>query len=384
MFHLKERFCVCVTALVLVGCTSGAELTKPKVSLLSDKAVSDKVASDIGAPNRIVAAPDNAAPLSTVSSQKVIATSGDEYFSEKQYGVKASPRVANVTPSALQSNFNDSGSSLVSYAGKVGLAPPATKLKRGGGRAQIGKPYTIRGKRFVPRKQPNYNQTGYASWYGSAFHGRLTANGEVYDMNHLSAAHPTLPLPSYVRVTNVGNGRSVIVRVNDRGPFAKNRIIDLSRRAALALGTTKAGVAKVNVKYVGPAPVNGEDDTYLLSSYRAPNMPAKNDTVVAALPQSVTAGDNALTRRPPSPLSFAEHNEPLAHSPYAQQQAIIYVPNGGVAVQNLAKEAWVQELGHAEHTRDGVYITLHTLAHANKAMKQFWHQGFENAMFYRR
>ena len=109
-------------------------------------------------------------------------------------------------------------------------------------------------------------------------------------MNHLTAAHPTLPLPSYVRVTNVSNSRSVILRVNDRGPFAKNRIIDLSRRAALVLGTTKAGVAKVNVQYIGPAPIDGKDDAYLLASYRNPAMPnitdpKATDQVIAALPR---------------------------------------------------------------------------------------------------
>ncbi len=109
---------------------------------------------------------------------------------------------------------------------------------------------------------------GAASWYGDAFHGRLTANGEIYDMTHLTAAHPTMPLPSYARVTNMKNGNSVIVRVNDRGPFAHDRVIDLSRQAAEMLDYTHAGVAQVKVEYVGRAPLDGHDDQYLMASYR--------------------------------------------------------------------------------------------------------------------
>ncbi|MEP3631211.1 MAG: septal ring lytic transglycosylase RlpA family protein [Hyphomicrobiales bacterium] len=143
-------------------------------------------------------------------------------------------------------------------------------VPRGGGRAVVGKPYKINGRWYKPRHQPNYNKTGIASWYGPNFHGRKTANGEVYDQTALSAAHPTLPLPSYVRVENVRNGRSVIVRVNDRGPFHKTRIIDLSYRTAELLGTRAGGIAKVKVKYIGRAPVDGSDEKYLLSSYKGP------------------------------------------------------------------------------------------------------------------
>ena len=143
-------------------------------------------------------------------------------------------------------------------------------VPRGGGRAVVGKPYKINGRWYKPRHQPNYNKTGIASWYGPNFHGRKTANGEVYDQTALSAAHPTLPLPSYVRVKNISNGRSVIVRVNDRGPFHKTRIIDLSYRTAELLGTRAGGLAKVQVKYIGRARVDGQDEKYLLSSYKGP------------------------------------------------------------------------------------------------------------------
>ncbi len=123
------------------------------------------------------------------------------------------------------------------------------------GRAVVGKPYQIKGKWYYPQHDPAYKRVGQASWYGSDFHGRLTANGEIYDMNLLTAAHPTMPLPSYARVTNLKNGSSLIVRVNDRGPFMKDRIIDLSKQAAAILGYENAGVTDVEVEYIAEAPV---------------------------------------------------------------------------------------------------------------------------------
>ncbi len=132
-------------------------------------------------------------------------------------------------------------------------------VPKGGGNYKVGKPYKVSGRRYVPKLEPNYNRTGVASWYGDKFHGRRTANGETYDMAALSAAHPTMPLPSYAYVTNLANGRTVLVRVNDRGPYAKGRIIDLSRAAANALSFRGQGVAKVRVRYAGRAPLNGSD-----------------------------------------------------------------------------------------------------------------------------
>ena len=151
------------------------------------------------------------------------------------------------------------------------VATKKSNLARGGGRDQLGKPYKVRGKIYYPKEDKNYRKTGLASWYGDAFHGRLTANGEIYDMTHLTAAHPTMPLPSYARVTNLENGSSVIVRVNDRGPYSHNRLIDLSKRAAELLDYTRTGTAKVKVEYVGRAPLDGRDDQYLMASYRPGN-----------------------------------------------------------------------------------------------------------------
>jgi rare lipoprotein A len=187
-------------------------------------------------------------------------TGTKEYFSEAEYGVKASPRVA----------LND-----------------RSRLDRTSGRDHVGKPYKVKGKWYYPKVDPGYDKKGLASWYGSAFNGRLTANGEIYNMNYLTAAHPTMPLPSYARVTNLENGSSVIVRVNDRGPFEKNRVIDLSKRAANMLGYKDNGVAKVRVQYVGRAPLNANDESYLVASYEPgpgqPGIPGIQPSVMVAM-----------------------------------------------------------------------------------------------------
>lgn len=121
---------------------------------------------------------------------------------------------------------------------------------------RIGVPYTIAGRKYHPVHDPAYNRLGIASWYGDKFHGRLTANGEVYNKDAMTAAHKTLPLNSYVYVTNVETGQSVQLRINDRGPFAGDRIIDLSEAAANTLGIKKSGLGLVSVQYAGPAPLH--------------------------------------------------------------------------------------------------------------------------------
>ena len=134
-------------------------------------------------------------------------------------------------------------------------------VPKGGGRDMVGKPYQVAGRTYVPRENPNYTNEGLASWYGANFHGRMTANGEVFDRDAIAAAHTTMPLPSYARVTNLQNQRSMIVRVNDRGPYHGNRIIDVSQRVAEALDFKNAGTARVRVEYVGRASTHGSDDT---------------------------------------------------------------------------------------------------------------------------
>ena len=162
-------------------------------------------------------------------------------FSSSEYGVAASKRVTT-----------------------------SSKVKKGGGRAQVGKPYKVAGKWYTPKVDENYDKTGVASWYGPNFHGRQTANGEIFDQYAISAAHPTLPLPSYVRVTNLENNKSIVVRVNDRGPFSNRRIIDLSKRVADILGVIQNGTARVRVRYVGKAPLEGDDTRMLMASINNP------------------------------------------------------------------------------------------------------------------
>jgi rare lipoprotein A len=180
-------------------------------------------------------------------------------------------------------------------------------VPKGGGMYRVGKPYNINGRTYVPAENPHYRAEGVASWYGRDFHGRLTANGEVYDMYSISAAHTTLPLPSYVRVTNLDNHRSIIVRVNDRGPYHRNRVIDLSIGTAKALEFYDRGLARVRVEYVGPAPIEGSDDTMLMATLREEGpAPAPSKVMVAAakpfIPEAPRANEAPL---PPEKPSFA-------------------------------------------------------------------------------
>lgn len=130
-------------------------------------------------------------------------------------------------------------------------------VPRSAGVYKVGNPYQIDNVWYYPHEQPEYDETGIASWYGPTFYGKSTANGEAYDGNALTAAHRTLPMPVNVRVTNLDNGKSIIVRVNDRGPYARGRIIDLSRRAAELLDVVQTGTAKVRVTYLGRADMEG-------------------------------------------------------------------------------------------------------------------------------
>ena len=139
------------------------------------------------------------------------------------------------------------------------VIPEGQPIPRGGGVYKLGIPYSVAGLWYVPREDRAYDRMGVASWYGRDFHGRRTANGEIFDRNRLSAAHPTLPLPCYVTVTNLTNGRTILVRVNDRGPYARGRLIDLSPRASLELGIYAHGTAPVRVRYAGHAPLSGDD-----------------------------------------------------------------------------------------------------------------------------
>ncbi|WP_051053900.1 septal ring lytic transglycosylase RlpA family protein [Afipia felis] len=179
-------------------------------------------------------------------------------------------------------------------------------VPKGGGTYRIGKPYQVAGRTYVPEENTRYRAEGLASWYGDDFHGRLTANGEVFDMTSITAAHPTLPMPCYVRVTNTANGKSLIVRVNDRGPYHGNRIIDVSHRAATLLGFRGNGVARVRVEYVGRAPLEGSDDALLVATLRTNEpAPAPSSIMVASaapfVPQMPAAPQGGIRSDVPLP-----------------------------------------------------------------------------------
>jgi rare lipoprotein A len=191
------------------------------------------------------------APAGAAAVMSVLLAQCSSSNIDSQYGVAASPRVID----------------------------PGEPVPKGGGTYRVGEPYVVGGRMYVPQYDPHYKAVGLASWYGDDFYGRYTANGEIFDMNSISAAHPTMPLPSYARVTNLQNGHSLIVRVNDRGPYARNRIIDLSMRAAHLLGLYRSGTALVRVEYVGPAPLKGSDDRVLAATLRE-NEPAPVPSMV--------------------------------------------------------------------------------------------------------
>jgi rare lipoprotein A len=216
---------------------------------------------------------------------------------DPQYGVSASPR----------------------------LIADGAPIPKGGGKYRVGKPYTVAGRVYVPEQNPNYRAEGMASWYGADFHGRLTANGEIYDKEGISAAHPTLPLPCYARVTNLSNGRSIIVRVNDRGPYAKDRLIDLSSKAADLLHYKGHGVTRVRVEYVGDAPLQGSDDRKLLATLREGQpAPAPSSVLLASnSPYSPASRDSSSAyRRTVAPIP-AERPYDLGRyaPPPAEQEA---------------------------------------------------------------
>jgi rare lipoprotein A len=208
-------------------------------------------------------------------------------------------------------------------------------VPKGGGNYRVGKPYVIAGRTYVPEENIHYRNEGTASWYGDDFHGRLTANGEVFDMNSISAAHPTLPMPSYVRVTNLTNHRSIVVRVNDRGPYAGNRVIDVSVKAAQLLGFHQNGLARVRVEYVGQAPLAGSDDRQLMATLREDGpAPAPSAVRVAsARPFLPEVNEPAVAESKPVPVP---QERPFL---LGQSAAPVQTPNARGEVTASAKPA---------------------------------------------
>jgi rare lipoprotein A len=211
--------------------------------------------------------------------QVAVASHSSEYFPQAIYGA-ASPRVV----------------------------ADGDLVPHGGGKYLVGHPYMVAGHMYYPHERTHFVQVGLASWYGDAFHGRRTANGEIFDRNSISAAHTTLPLPCYARVTNLRNHYSMVVRVNDRGPFAPGRIMDVSRRVADLLDFRRSGTTMVKVEYIGHASLEGSDDEKLASTLRI------NDGSQPAGPPSMLADAGE-----PVQTASADPNEVPQTTPVADQ-----------------------------------------------------------------
>lgn len=216
------------------------------------------------------------------------------------------------------------------YAVHGGSAPGAEAYAKSApaaparGGYKTGAPYQVGGIWYVPHDQPNYDQTGIASWYGDAFNMKATANGEVFDMTQFSAAHTTLPLPSMVEVTNLENGKKLTVRVNDRGPFVGGRVIDLSRAAAQELGYERQGTTRVRVRYVGPAPLGGPDAGIRYARATMPAASAGFTQVAAHRPADEEIF--AAAAPPPAVRTFAS-------APTVAAPAIAATPQRGLQVE---------------------------------------------------
>jgi rare lipoprotein A len=219
---------------------------QPRVSILRDGAAIALRSSSLRTSLSLIAA-TGALGLAGCAQQPQT-MHGKEYFPSSVYG-QASPRVI----------------------------ADGQEIPRGGGVYKTGSTYTVAGHTYYPMEGNHYSGVGMASWYGDAFHGRRTANGEIYDRNSISAAHPTMPLPSYARVTNLRNHYSIIVRVNDRGPFAPGRIMDVSRRVADLLDFRRTGTTRVKVDFVGQASLAGSDDGKLAATLRQDGQMARLD-----------------------------------------------------------------------------------------------------------
>jgi rare lipoprotein A len=216
--------------------------------------------------------------------------------------------------------------------GPASVPPGGQAGGKAGGYYKIGSPYQVAGIWYYPGVDYSYDETGIASWYGPDFHGKYTANGEIYNMNDLTAAHPTLPLPSIVRVTNLDNGRSIVVRINDRGPYIPGRIIDLSRRAAQLLGVIGPGTAKVRVQNLA---AESREAALLAQQGQIPSAERITERVqtqpvtsqALAPPPGITAlaqpPQTAQAPKPPTPRPAAAQAPTPAETQLADQQVTI-------------------------------------------------------------
>lgn len=240
-------------------------------------------------------------------------------------------------------------------------APPGVK---------VGNPYQISGKWYTPQQDPDYNQVGIASWYGPDFHQKQTANGEIFDMNALSAAHTTLPMPSFVRVTNLDNNRSLILRVNDRGPFVGNRIIDVSRRGAQLLGFEKRGTTRVRVEAVegpnAPTQIARSELPPPLEKQEIPNVAVESLEVLAPLQVETTPMQIATVN--PGPAAPEAGDEIFVQvGAYSQISGASRVITDVKHIGSIAMEGITLNGRKLYRVRIG---PLHTTTSANAALQQ--------------
>ena len=255
------------------------------------------------------------APVQTASLPDRLAGADDNSYGygqrdQRQSGAVIDLRRANAAPAPPQQ------APQLEMTGEAGAQPWLE-------RERVGPPYQANGRWYVPTPEPGYEQVGEGSWYGPNFHGLRTANGEVYDQEALTAAHPTLPLNSLVQVTNLENGREIIVRINDRGPFVGERLIDLTRAGAELLGYERAGHARVHVRYLGPAPRRVSAD--------AASAPAPQAVRPVPASAPVEQGNMELAGGPMSLLPEQVETAPSVWS-VPQAQPVSYTPPAGAYV----------------------------------------------------
>ncbi|MDA9179942.1 septal ring lytic transglycosylase RlpA family protein [Emcibacteraceae bacterium] len=249
-------------------------------------------------------------------------------------------------------------------------APPGVK---------VGNPYQIAGKWYTPKIDPTYNQVGIASWYGPDFHKKQTANGEIFDMNALTAAHTTLPMPSYVRVTNLENKRSLILRVNDRGPFVGNRLIDVSRRGAQLLGFEKRGTTRVRVEAVSgpnaPAQVAMSEMPPALEKQEVGNVAVETLEVLNP-PQTVTTPTQIASLNPGPAAPEVGDDIYVQVGAYSQISGASRVISGVKHIGAIAMEGITLNGRKLYRVRIG---PLHSTTTANAALKQVLDLGHNTA-----
>jgi rare lipoprotein A len=250
------------------------------------------------------------------------------------------------------------GASIDLRRGGAQVAAPPTAPQAWLERERVGPPYQANGRWYAPTPEPGYSETGQASWYGPQFDGQRAANGEIFDQEALTAAHPTLPLNALVQVTNLENGREAIVRVTDRGPFVGERLIDLSHGAAVALGFERAGGARVHVRYLGPAP-------------RRVHAEAQADAGAASVPLSAPAGAGPLSL---APAAAAAASLPSAGEYVVQVGAFADLQNaerarqGAEAAGPVAIDTRQSGSGELHRVRVGPFATREQAAAAQLAL----------------